>query len=362
MFRKALPVLFLLLLCCFHAVAASAQISDPQAEAFEGLSPLVLPAADGPVKVSTSFQFQEITEIDDVAETIQFVGILRLVWKDERQAFDPDRTGLKELVFNGAFQFNELSPAWYPEVVLANASGLFEPHGVVLRIQPDGTSILTTVIHAAAELDLNMRRYPFDRQKLHVFFQPVGFGAEEVALVADTDTTTEAWKNIKLSQWQLNEVKSFSADDLAATYDRSGEPSTFVVELDVVREFMFVVRLVMLPLVLIVALSWTVFWMERSSLGDRINVSFIGILTAVAFQNVVSDLIPHLSYYTLINTFVMTSFVFMFATVLINLFVGALDKKGQTERGDAIDIRCRRIFPLGYLVFFIVLHWVYLFF
>ena len=362
MFRRVLPALFLLLLCCFHAGAAYAQFSDPQTEAIKQLSPLVLPEADGPVRVSTSFQFQEITEIDDLAETIQFVGILRLVWKDERQAFDPDRTGLKELVFQGAYQFNELSPAWYPEVVLANASGLFEPHGVVLRIKPDGTSVLTTVIHAVAEVDLNMRRYPFDRQKLHLFFQPVGFGAEEVALVADTNTTTEAWKNIKLSQWQLEEVKTFSADEQVAKYDSSGEPSTLVVELKVAREFMFVVRLVMIPLLMIVALSWTVFWMERSSLGDRINVSFIGILTAVAFQYVVSDLIPHLSYYTLINTFVMTSFVFMLATVLVNLFVGAVDKKGQIERGDAIDIRCRRIFPLSYLVFLILLHWIYLFF
>ena len=351
MFRRVLPALFLLLLCCFHAVAASEQISDHQTEAFEALSPLVPPAADGPVRVRTSFQFQEITEIDDLAETIQFVGILRLVWKDERQAFDPDRTGLKELVFQGSYQFNELSPAWYPEVILANASGLFEQHGVVLRIKPDGTSILTSAINGIAEVDLNMRRYPFDTQKLHLVFEVVGFGAEEVALVVDTDTPPEAWKNIELSQWQLRAVKSFAGDQQVANYDKSSEPSTLVVELEVEREFMFIVRLVMIPLALIVALSWSVFWMERSSLGDRINVSFIGILTAVAYQNIVSDLIPHLSYYTFINTFVMTSFCFMLATVLVNLVVGALDKKGQSERGDAIDIRCRRIFPIGYFAF-----------
>ena len=350
MFRRTLPALLLLLLCCFHAVAVSAQTSDSQIEAIKELSPLVRPNTDGPVKVRTSFEFQEISEIDDLAETIQFVGILRLVWKDERQAFDSDQTGLEELVFQGSYQFNELSPAWYPEVVLANASGQFEQSGVVLRIKPDGTSILTSVINGIAEVDLNMRRYPFDSQKLRLVFEPVGFKAEEVALIVDTDSPPEAWKDIKLSQWQLNGVKSFSRDKQVANYDRSGEPSQLVVELDVERESMFAVRLVMIPLALIVALSWTVFWMERSSLGDRINVSFIGILTAVAYQNVVSDLIPHLSYYTFVNTFVMTSFCFMLATVLVNLVVGALDKKGKSERGDTIDIRCRKMFPISYVV------------
>ena len=348
-YRRALPALFLLLTCCFHGVSATAQISDPQIEAFEPLSPLVPPPADGPVRVRTSFVFQEVTEIDDLAETIQFGGILRLVWKDERQAFDPDRAGLQELVFQGNYQFNELSPAWYPEVVLANVSGLYEQQGVVLRIKPDGTSILTSVINGIAEVDLDMRRYPFDRQNLQLVFEPVGFMAEEVALVVDTDTVSEAWKNIKLSQWQVNGIKSFSGDEQAADYDKSGEPSIMVVALEVERKSMFVVRLVMVPLLLIVVLSWTVFWMERSSLGDRISVSFIGILTAVAYQNVVSDLIPHLSYHTFINTFILVSFCFMFATVLVNLLVGASDKKGQSKRGDLIDIRCRWIFPASYL-------------
>ena len=350
MFRRALPALFLLLLCCFHAVAASAQISDPQTEAITQFSGLGLPESDGPVMVRTSFEFQEVSEIDDLAETIQFVGILRLVWKDERQAFDPDRTGLKELVFQGSYQFNELSPAWYPEVVLANASGLYEQHGVVLRIKPDGTSILTSVINGVAEVDLDMRRYPFDRQKLQLIFEPVGFRAEEVALTVDTDAIPETWKNITLSQWQLNGVENFTGDEQGANYDGSEVHSTLVVELEVVREWEFVGRLVMVPLFLIVALSWAVFWMERSSLGDRISVSFIGILTAVAYQNVVSDLIPHLSYYTFINGFAMISFYFMFATVLVNLIVGALDMKGQSERGDTLDLRCRWIFPTAYLV------------
>lgn len=76
--------------------------------------------------VNAAFEFRELSDIDDQAETFQFTGLLHLTWKDERQAFDPAVTGAQEVVFQGSYQFNELAPAWYPEVALANAAGMYE--------------------------------------------------------------------------------------------------------------------------------------------------------------------------------------------------------------------------------------------
>ena len=102
------------------------------------------------------------------------------------------------------------------------------------------------------------------------------------------------------------------------------------------------------PLSIIVLLSFSVFWMDRSSLGERISVSFIGILTGVSYQQVIGAALPHISYFTLMHAFLILSFLTMCSTVVINLWVGALDKKGQYERGDIIDRRCRWVFPLIY--------------
>jgi hypothetical protein len=105
----------------------------------------------------------------------------------------------------------------------------------------------------------------------------------------------------------------------------------------------------------IVLLSFSVFWMDRSSLGDRINVSFIGILTAVAYLLVTTDQLPRISYFTLIHGFLNLSFLTMCATVMINLLVGALDKRGKFELGDRIDRRCRWGFPLAYFGLLLVM-------
>jgi hypothetical protein len=108
------------------------------------------------------------------------------------------------------------------------------------------------------------------------------------------------------------------------------------------------VRLVILPMMLLVGLSWSVFWMDRESLGDRMAISFIGILTVVAYQLTVSGMIPRIPYVTLLGGFIGVSFFTVSASVVVNLVVGHLDRSGRRARGDRIDYACRWAFPLAY--------------
>ena len=95
----------------------------------------------------------------------------------------------------------------------------------------------------------------------------------------------------------------------------------------------YVSRLVTLPLIVIVLLSFSVFWMDRSSLGDRISVSFIGILTAVAYQVVMSEILPQIAYVTWMNAFLNFSFLMMVGTVITNLaWVPSTSKESLNSR------------------------------
>jgi hypothetical protein len=166
--RGAIEMVLVLALVCVTRLAAADSVlqteSDPPRTA--GISAFLLgpPQEKGPVVVRTRFEFHDILEINDGEETFLFSGVLTLTWNDPRQAFDPAVVGVDEKVFQGSYQFDEVSPGWYPQVVIANESGTFQSSGVVLRVQPDGTSTLIQTITAAAEVELNMRRFPFDRR------------------------------------------------------------------------------------------------------------------------------------------------------------------------------------------------------
>lgn len=308
---------------------------------------LSLPPADGPVLVRASFQLLSISQINDESEEVAFSGVLTLVWQDARQAFDPTQEGTNEKVYSGAYQFNELAPSWYPQVTLANAAGQYDSQAVILRVKPDGTSTLSEKIEAVAKVDIDIRRLPFDRQQLVLVFRAFGFDASEVAFQAEASSASADGSVTKLPQWTLAGVNASVRRLNATNTNRMGDASAFVVTMDVERLPLFMFRLVVFPLALIVMLSWSVFWMDRSSVGDRMSVSFVGILSAVAYQITLVGIVPNVSYYTLMNEFLNVSMLIMCATVVVNLYVAYADRCGE-ERGDRIDRHCRWVFPLVY--------------
>ena len=111
-----------------------------------------------------------------------------------------------------------------------------------------------------------------------------------------------------IPQWTLVSVRP-GTDNLKAPHiGGRQEAAAFVLTIEVQRQWFFLVRLVILPLTLIVMLSWSVFWMDRSLIGDRLSVSWVGLLTAVAYLLVISDKLPQIAHVTLIHAFVSFSF------------------------------------------------------
>lgn len=298
--------------------------------------------------VRASFQLRDINEINEQSQTFEFSGVLTLKWHDPRQAFSPAAAGVDEKVYQGAYQVDELSTGWFPQVVLVNETGSYAARGVVLRVQADGTSTLIQTLNAIAETELNMRRFPFDRQRLEAVFEVPGFDNSEVVLQAESAGADSVGATVRLPQWAITGIETSSRVHSLPYAGGRDMASAFVVSVDAQRVALFFIRLVVFPLVVIVLLSFSVFWMDRSSLGDRISVSFIGILTGVAYQIVMSELLPRISYVTLMNGILSVSFLTMCATVVINLVVGALDKRGKAHIGDRVDRLCRWIFPLTY--------------
>ena len=288
---------------------------------------------------------------------------MTLEWKDERLAFDPAAAGVDEKVYLGGYQFNELATGWWPQVVLVNEAGAYDKHGVVLRVRPDGTQTLVETLNAVAKTHLDLRRFPLDRQRLEAVFEVLGYDASEVVLRPKSEATQSMDDTVRLPQWSIEGVGLSTRERSAPYAGRRGIASALVVSVDVQRESFFISRLVIIPLILIVLLSFSVFWMDRAGLGDRINVSFIGLLTGVAYQLVMSDILPRISYVTLTHGVISVSFFAMCTAVVVNLAVGALDRNNKSALADRIDRRCRWIFPLGYFgLLFLILGVALLFF
>jgi hypothetical protein len=317
------------------------------------------PTENGPVVVDIGFYVSDIDGINEEEETFEFEGILSLSWTDPRQAFDPKETGYEEKFYQGSYQFAELYSGWWPQVFLANKAGEYEQQVVMLRVRHDGRIIYVGDVNAIAESRLRLRRFPFDTQRFKAVFQVLGFDKSQVILRAD-ETTTGTWDDedhqVRVPEWYPPRFSTSIREYHPAYGGATRSPTTaFVVQAELQRDPWYMLRLVVLPLSALVILSWSVFWMDRASLSDRMDVSFIGLLTVVAYQIMTSDHIPRISYLTLLAVFLSVSFLMMCASVIVNLVVERLDRTGNHAMGDLVDKRCRTLFPAGYVLSLLVI-------
>jgi hypothetical protein len=188
-------------------IAMIARAAACTAEARADRQPFALspPERDEPIEILFNFAVQDVQEINDLAETFGITGVMTLTWNDPREAFDPGIEGVKEKLFQGHYQFNEVATGWYPQMVLINEAGAYQKSGVQLRITPDGTSILKEKITAVAETSLNMRTFPFDSHRLEAIFTVLGHGSDEVVLRIDP-AAHEPAHEIKVPEWRVNGV------------------------------------------------------------------------------------------------------------------------------------------------------------
>jgi len=308
------------------------------------------PDADGPVTASLGFFLSDVNEVNEREETFEFEAILTLKWRDPRQAFDPGELGTDERTYQGNYQFSEVYNGWWPQLILANESGGYQSQAVLLRIAPDGTSTLVTEIHAVAEMPMELRRFPFDRQGFEAVFEVLGFGEDRVVLVPDPETTGGADQGVNIAQWEL-EGLGVASHRYAPVYEdgHDGALSQIVVTLEMARRPAHTLKIVVVPLTLLVLLTFSVFWMDRESLGDRMDISFIGLLTVVAYQIIVSDSMPNIAYFTLLTGFLYSTYLVLGVGVIANLIVSKLDQSDRRELGDRLDRTCRWAVPLGFL-------------
>lgn len=316
-----------------------------------------LPPGDTPIVVKAGFMLYDVNEIEESTETFEFEGALLLSWKDPRQAFDATAEGVGERVYKGSYQFTELYDGWWPQAFLANESGSFESQGVVLRIEPDGTVWYLHEIEAFAESPLDLRFFPFDQQTLRIHFKLLGYGADEVRFQPVDDYSKllpQRGNSVGHAGWNIGDFTVTQGTDQTAIAGARavGEGSTLRIDIAAERRPGYLLRTVVMPLMLIVALSWVIFWMDRDTLSNRMDISFIALLTVVAFQIMVEQKLPEISAFTLMSGFLAINYLLIGATIVVNLRVDHFDRSGRRADGDALDRRCRWIFPLLY--FFIL--------
>jgi hypothetical protein len=175
--------------------------------------------------------------------------------------------------------------------------------------------------------------------------ESASWNRDQVRLVPNVSHTGFS-EDFELPEWRIlevtNHVEAVSVIRSDVLFDRS------VVAIEIARESGFYLWKVMLPLFIIVAISWSVFWMSDERFAGRSRISATGVLTIVAYQFVMAEDLPRVAYLTVMDKIMILSFGLLAVTVLESLFVSRHPE--GSEEAHRIDRRSRWAFPLAFTV------------
>ncbi len=330
---------------------ACSQVSYAPAIVPPGVDPSsISPNADGPTLVAVAFVVKDLSGIDAVRDDYAFVGYVRTTWCDPRLAFDPVEAGTDERVSFGPKAEEASQGMWMPSGFPVDRVGRMDLNDEVLRVGHDGTVERDFNLSLRIAADFDLRRFPFDRQRLELAVESFLWTEDDLVFVTDIKATDFA-HDFSIPEWRIERVGERIESSIAL---RSAKPfSRIVLEIDVAREWGFYLWKILLPLVVIVALSWSIFWMSEERVAVRSRITATGVLTIVAYQFVVGEDLPRIGYLTLLDKVMIVSFLLLAVTVVQSLIVSRY-QDDDMPRAKRIDRASRLIFPGTYVLLLVL--------
>ncbi|HEV3393794.1 MAG TPA: hypothetical protein VG103_09855 [Chthoniobacterales bacterium] len=296
-------------------------------------------AQEGPTQVSVGIWIVDISNIDSAQQHFTADIAVVLQWKDARLAHTG--TGLAHYA---------LDQIWTPRVAIANeTSSVSRKFPDSVEVEPDGTVIYRQRYAGSFTQSLRLQSFPFDRQAFHFQVVAIRYRPNEVVFVPDENWIRDGLQqaagispSITLPDWT---VEKWDAKARVYALTPGMQYSGYAFEFTASRNVAYYIWKVILPLVLIVMMSWVVFWIDPATSNSQISVAVTSMLTLIAYRFAVDSQLPRLPYMTRLDLFFLVSTLLVFFSLIEVLITTILENKQQTERAKKIDRYCRVIFP-----------------
>jgi hypothetical protein len=192
-----------------------------------------------------------------------------------------------------------------------------------------------------------------DKHTFSVQFSSTAYTADQLEFVPDS---AMGGQNIFgggiASELSLPDWKMLNHEVLPLTYNPVGDLrlSGFAFRFEAERYRAYYFWQVLLPLIVVVAMSWAPFWVERSNVGVRLGVATSSILTLIALRFVLAGLLPRLPYMTRMDHFTVGSTLLLFLALIAVVSTAYLSGNQREAQARRIDLWARFAFPAVFLL------------
>jgi hypothetical protein len=326
------------------ATPLTAQNSQETACSTVGIRTDVRPNPIGePTEVAVAVFMLDLTRIDDVAQTLSVDLLVFLDWTDPRLA---DLAGC---------QF-PLTSVWHPQLDFINSGSpprRYTGAADQVDVGPEGRVRHLQRYSGSLASYHSLRDFPFDEQTFQIALSSPEYAEDEVRLIVNGEQTGRR-DRLNITDWTIDSISGTTGTYVTETIGR--RLSTYEFSISARREVGYYIWKVLVPLTLIVAMSWTVFWVSPAQFGPQIGLSATAMLTLIAFQFALVSVLPKLAYFTVLDRFIVGSTVLVFFALVEAVVASFLVSKEKTALALRMDNISRWAFPaaFGLLVLFVL--------
>jgi hypothetical protein len=290
------------------------------------------PTDGGPVKVSVGLHLIDLRAIDDVSRTFQADFIAIATWRDPRL---PRSCRLP------------VDSVWTPQLELANAWNVRTSLAQNVEVGPEGTVRLARRVTGDLTTTLDLREFPFDVHEL-----PIQITAAADDVTFEVTKATHVQDRVDPPGWSIGEIVGRTGSSRGVSLQdprKLASYPNYVYAIQAERVSSSYLRRAVAPLFLIVAMSFSVSWIDRREKGPRFGIASTSMLTIVAFQFSLQRVLPPVAYLTRLDDFVMGCLVLVFLAFVQAIVTSSVVAADTAPGPSRIDRVARWLAPLAFL-------------
>jgi hypothetical protein len=240
------------------------------------------------------------------------------------------------------------TPGFFPQTEVVNEinrqSSQFDE--TLLR---NGQCVRSRRIHSTLHARYDLKRFPFDEQNLTLELADAEFDTtdleyeqEPLVLALDGNARDQlvAWTVLGSPEFKLGQ-HVFSPRPGAPTYPQAA------ITVAAHRQVGFYVTRFFLPLLLIVAVALTVFWIHPEDLSSQVGIGVTCLLAVIAFQFAQASSLPAVAYLTFADRVYAICYFAIALAMIESIWCNTLARRALHDKAEGIDRMCRWAFPLG---------------
>jgi len=210
-------------------------------------------------------------------------------------------------------------------------------------------------VQANLNSQVDLRKFPFDRQKMQIILEDKQTTSDELAFIP-LDEESGIDPSIVFTGWNIDGWDAESREHDYAVYDETYSQYVFSIDISKIAFNSFLKTI--LPVIFITLVVLSSFVLDPDKINIRLGMAGSSLVAAVMFHINIANQLPPLGYLTFADKFMILTYLILLTTFVINIFLLEMLERKQDKLVERIHRRTEFsmfiVVPVLYILLFLL--------